>query len=488
MKLSTTLLANKDWEKSMEMEFRPNLRDDSVILSLKPRLAPYFLILQYCRHLGLQVVDPNNGFWVARVRRKNGRYQRRRLCVAIRDGAIVCDFSDAERLAQQWFSEGEIARGAAEPYPVGSKRSLSVCPIGQIQTVGHALQRYLEWKLLAATKSHFETLVSLINYHLVPRVSHIPLVDFDGRIFHKLAKDVLETPPKTGRSTPTVRLPIESLSEEALRRRKKTFNALVSILRGAFQLAWEDGQIDTDRPLRCLRRLPNVDRPRAIFLTRVECRRLLSHCHGDLVPLVKAALFTGCRIRELTNMRVQDFAPSQRAVFVRNSKNRRSRFVFLPNEGLEHFAGLIGGRDSSEFVFVKSNGRPWGNEYKEYFRSARNAAGLGPKLTFHGLRHTYASQLLESGASLLSVSQQLGHANTQTVSTTYGHLTSLTVANDIEQCFETLYSDMSHSQTSPGPSLGEQFKKPVTKHQNDGSWPRSNFSRYSGELLPELRR
>lgn len=229
---------------------------------------------------------------------------------------------------------------SSDPYQIGSKRQINICPIGDTHTVGHALRDYLEWKLLAATKSHFETLVSLINYHLVPRVSNIPVEEFDGQDFQQLAVSVLETPPKKGRQQQKRPVSIRTLSQDELRKRKKTFNALVSILRGSFELAWERGKIETDRPLRCLRRLPNVDRPRVVFLDRPECRRLLEASHKDFLPLVLAALYTGCRANELTTMLVSDFTVSTNSLFVGNPKGRRTRHVLLPEEGTAFFSKL----------------------------------------------------------------------------------------------------------------------------------------------------
>jgi integrase len=54
-------------------------------------------------------------------------------------------------------------------------------------------------------------------------------------------------------------------------------------------------------------------------------------------------------------------------------------------------------------------------------RNAYTAAGLEP-LTFHELRHTYASALINRGVPLVFVAQQLGHADTRMVEEHYGHL------------------------------------------------------------------
>ena len=474
----------------MSANWRPDLSDPDVVLSLSVRKSPYFNILSYCRHVGLEVKSNRTGYWVARVRRRDGGYSQRRLCLAYCEMRLEVDFDEAIKLAEVWFSTREVAAVAAEPYQVGSKRELNICPIGREYTVGHALSDYLEWKVLAASRAHFETLVSLINYHLVPRVSHVPIVEFDGTVFHELALDVLETPSKRSRGAARDRLNIRSMSQDQLRKRKKTFNALVSILRGSFELAWERRHLENDYPMRCLRRLPTVDRPRIIFLDRVECRLLLENCDPDLRQLVTAALYTGCRANELIAMPVIDFSEQTKSIFVASPKGRRTRHVLLPSEAVEFFRSLTADKTGSERIFRKSNGRIWGGEYKSYFQRARTLAGLSISLTFHGLRHTYASQLLQDGASLMTVADQLGHANTQTVSSTYGHLTSVRKADEIEKCFSTLQpttkrpASTAKSSTTDDPAT-PQF--PVFRHRPDSSWPLSNHSSYSGPLLGALR-
>lgn len=473
----------------MNENWRPDLRDESAVLKLKPRSSAYFNILVYCRHIGVEVLTDGTSNWVARVRRRDGGYTRKRLAAAKRGMLLEVDYVEAVGLAQSWFSSSAISCVAADPYPIGSKRELSICPTGDVYTVGHALSAYLEWKLLAATKSHYETLVSLINYHLIPRISHVPVDLFTGDHFQELAVDVLETPPKYGRKDPTDRTRIQLLSQDELRKRKKTFNALVSILRGSFEIAYERGHLASDRSIRSFRRLPNVDRPRIVFLDRNECRALLSASHPDLRNLVLAALYTGCRAAELLAMQVGDFVLHTKSVFVASPKGRRTRHVLLPSEAVGFFHELAFGQESGDRLFRKSSGRLWGQEYKSYFQRARDKAGLSSKVTFHGLRHTYASQLLQNGASILTVADQLGHANTQTVSATYGHLTTKSRADDVERCFSSIH------EPENAPSLDrvehcENRRKatlPVFKRTQNSSWPLSNHSRFSGTLLAQLR-
>lgn len=459
------------------MLVRPDISDPTVRRSLQPRTAPYFILLSYCRHVGFQKQSASGGNWVARVRNRDGGYKQHRLGLTHQMG-----FEEAVRNAEDWFAKPEIAAIAAEPYQLGSKRSLSICPIGSVPTVASAMQNYLEWKAIAATRSHFETLVSLINYYIVPNLAFIPLEEFNGRHFGDFCLRVIETPPKRGREDPRTRSKLPDLSQEALRKRKKTMNALVSILRGAFLLAWERGDLDSDKPIRCLRRLPNVDRPRIVFLSRQQCQKLLDTCSDDLRILVQAALYTGCRANELCKMRVGDLDIGGCAVFVSSLKGMRQRFVFLPPEGLEFFQSIAGSRAPSENLFKRTNGGIWSSEYKSHFQKARKLSGLPNSVTFHGLRHTYASQLIQGGASLLTVAEQLGHRNVQTVSTTYGHLCAHQREEEVRRSFEAFQHN---SATWAKPQVRNSV--PVFRHHQEIAWPSSNHARFSGPLLSRLR-
>lgn len=148
-------------------------------------------------------------------------------------------------------------------------------------------------------------------------------------------KDVMETPPKMGNQPVKARRSIEQMSEDQVRRRKVTVNALISLLRMALIMAWENAHIDSDRPWRCMRRLPNVVRPRVLHLSREECFRLLDHCEPALKNLVLGALYTGCRATELLRMRVTHVGRDGAGVYVTPVKTYRPRVVLLPDEGLD---------------------------------------------------------------------------------------------------------------------------------------------------------
>jgi integrase len=55
-------------------------------------------------------------------------------------------------------------------------------------------------------------------------------------------------------------------------------------------------------------------------------------------------------------------------------------------------------------------------------REAVRRAKITPSISFHGLRHTYASLSIMNGVPLPVVAENLGHADTRMCERHYGHL------------------------------------------------------------------
>ena len=74
-------------------------------------------------------------------------------------------------------------------------------------------------------------------------------------------------------------------------------------------------------------------------------------------------------------------------------------------------------------VIVQRDGGPldaarWGH----YVRNARRAAALPPTISFHDLRHFFASALIAAGCSIKQVQAALGHESAKVTLDVYGHL------------------------------------------------------------------
>jgi site-specific recombinase XerD len=74
-------------------------------------------------------------------------------------------------------------------------------------------------------------------------------------------------------------------------------------------------------------------------------------------------------------------------------------------------------------VFTGQRGEPWRrNTFTRLIAQGRVAAGLPESVTFHDLRHHFASVLIAAGCSIKAVQSALGHANASETLDTYSHL------------------------------------------------------------------
>ena len=90
---------------------------------------------------------------------------------------------------------------------------------------------------------------------------------------------------------------------------------------------------------------------------------------------------------------------------------------------IELFSSRALGRAADDLIFLKSDGDPWrrSNQARP-LRTACAAARIEPAITFHGLRHTYASLALMAGMDLMILAGNLGHRDTRMVQLHYGHI------------------------------------------------------------------
>lgn len=178
------------------------------------------------------------------------------------------------------------------------------------------------------------------------------------------------------------------------------------------------------------------------FLERSDVERLLnmpsiSSEEGLRDKAILELLFsTGLRVSELVNLN-KDQINFERKEFGVIGKGRRARVVFLSDSSSEWVQRYIANRrDTSHALFIRYNGPtpdPGDKQGESLRLSARSVqrmvekyvkkAKLPIKITPHGLRHSYATDLLHNGADLRAIQEMLGHKNVSTTQI-YTHVTN----------------------------------------------------------------
>ena len=149
---------------------------------------------------------------------------------------------------------------------------------------------------------------------------------------------------------------------------------------------------------------------------------------------MQAALQTGARYGELVRLQVCDFNADADTLAIRQSKSGKSRHVVLTSEGAALFAQLAAGRSGPEPLLRRANGQPFAkSQQTRPMIAACERAKITPRVSFHVLRHTWASLAVMASVPLLVVAKNLGHADTRMVERHYGHLAPSYVADEIRK-------------------------------------------------------
>jgi integrase len=202
----------------------------------------------------------------------------------------------------------------------------------------------------------------------------------------------------------------------------------------AFTIAQREWQWVESNPVYLISK-PRKPPGRVRYLSDEERQRLLEACKASdvawLYPLVVLALSTGCRKQELLGLRWPDVDLARGSITLHDTKNGEPRTVPLVGSALELMRRHAKVRRlDTVLVFPSADGtRP---VYIEgAWTKARQQAGL-TNFVFHDLRHSCASYLAMSGASLLDIAHILGH-RTLAMAQRYSHLSEQHTATVMEK-------------------------------------------------------
>ena len=175
-------------------------------------------------------------------------------------------------------------------------------------------------------------------------------------------------------------------------------------------------------------------------LSADERTRLLTACaqsvNPSLYPLVLLALTTGARRGELLSLTWQDVDLERGYLRLAQTKNRERRAVPVPAVTLAQLRTWSTGHTPTTWVVPRQSGRSvFPGEHA--WKVALTHADV-PDFRFHDLRHTFASYLAMSGATLAEIAEVLGH-KTLTMVKRYVHFTQPHTRGLVERMAERFF-------------------------------------------------
>jgi integrase/recombinase XerD len=207
--------------------------------------------------------------------------------------------------------------------------------------------------------------------------------------------------------------------------RASTANRRLATLRRFYRWALREGMIDRDPTLRMVGAKAPPRFPTSLSEEQVEALLAAPDTESELGLRDRAMLellyATGLRVTELVNLKLVEVSLADGLVRV-TGKGQKERVVPVGEEArlwLERYSArarpaLLAGR-SADALFVTRQGGPMTRQmfWKLVRRHALQADVRAP-LSPHGLRHAFATHLLNHGADLRVVQMLLGHADIST--------------------------------------------------------------------------
>lgn len=172
-------------------------------------------------------------------------------------------------------------------------------------------------------------------------------------------------------------------------------------------------------------RLAKFNRRLPVALTHAEIFILLRNIPNMKHQLMVALAYgAGLRISELVSLKVRDLDFNMMRITIRQSKGKKDRITLLPDRLRAELIRSVMGKFGGDYVFLSERGgKLHTRSLQSVFKRGLKKSGIVKAATFHSLRHSFATHLLENGVDIRYLQELLGHASIRTTQQ-YTHLTA----------------------------------------------------------------
>jgi len=265
-------------------------------------------------------------------------------------------------------------------------------------------QHYLPFITDEKTESNIIRQKSLYTLWIKPKIGSYKLTAIDFEKLNKIKKDLLEN--KKSRRT----------IEYALAVTRQIFNhaILKNIYTGSNPVSLKEAQ--------------KYDNKRTSFLSKENARGLLTELKKiskQTHDIALTSLHCGLRAGEIFNLTLSDIDFTHNLITIVDTKTKKNRIVPMTPAIKKIFSEKKS--KPNELIFKDQCGHKIKQISYTFYRvlSAlklnENIEDRRKKVTFHTLRHTFASWMVMSGVDLYTVQKLLGHT-TPTMTQRYAHL------------------------------------------------------------------
>lgn len=178
--------------------------------------------------------------------------------------------------------------------------------------------------------------------------------------------------------------------------------------------------------------IPNAKKPYKLptVLSRKEIKQILDVTKNAKHKLILALAYgAGLRVSEVVSLKVKDCDLDELILHIRQSKGQKDRITVIPEKLILDLQNHIAGKNGTDPLFSSERGgKLTTRTLQKVFACSLKKSQIKKSATFHSLRHSFATHLLENGTDIRYVQELLGHQNIRTTQL-YTHVTNPKLKN-----------------------------------------------------------
>ncbi len=153
-----------------------------------------------------------------------------------------------------------------------------------------------------------------------------------------------------------------------------------------------------------------------IVLSKKEIKSIINSTKNPKHKLIISLAYgTGLRISEVIGLKVKDVNLEELTIHLKDAKGKKDRITIFPEKIKINFQRLIASKNPNDYVFESERGgKLTERTAQKVFGNALQKTDIKKDATFHSLRHSFATHLLENGVDIRYVQELLGHRNIRT--------------------------------------------------------------------------